>query len=177
MTVTIAIAVSLIILVALLFAGLLRRLTAHSMHSHVDLEWVANFSVAKYRPMERLLSESDYRFLAVHKGYDRKIEKRLRSERRKILRGYLRCLKDDFSRLEAALRLFVSHSPVDRSDLAKALLKQRALFTFGVLMLECRLALHFLGVGTVNSQGLIGSLDSLKAQVEQLVLAEQFAAV
>jgi hypothetical protein len=118
--------------------------------------------------MERLLSEEDYQFLAAQKGYDPRIVRRLRCERRKIFREYLHCLRRDFGRLEAAARVLMVNSSVDRPDLAKALLRQRLFFTYGVLAAECRLMLHGLGLGTVDTGRLVGSLDAMRAQLGQL---------
>ena len=71
----------------------------------VDPDWLGSFSVATYRPMERLLSEDDIRFLKSQPGYEPNMEKVLRSDRRKIFRTYLRSLGRDFNRLHLALRL------------------------------------------------------------------------
>lgn len=170
-------AVTVAFLVALSTAALLvllfRKLASPSRLLDFNPDWLRHFSVARYRPMERLLSEEDYEFLATQRGYDPSIGKRLRSERRRIFRGYLRSLKKDFGRLEAALRLFVVNAAEDRPDLAKALLKQRLAFTVGVLAVECRLILHGLGIGTVDVRTLLDSLDSMRTQIGQLALARQ----
>jgi hypothetical protein len=53
------------------FLALVRRVAAPSRTAEGDLgTWLDSFSVARYRPMERLLSEADYEFLAAQPGYD-----------------------------------------------------------------------------------------------------------
>ena len=47
---------------------LVRRITAPGSISECDPEWLSNFSISAYRPMLRLLSESDYTFLASQPG-------------------------------------------------------------------------------------------------------------
>lgn len=159
--------------VAVAFVILFRRLVCYERFTNFSAEWLSEYSVNKYQPMQRLLSEDDYRFLASQKGVDGRMIRRLRSERRKIFREYLHLLKRDFSRLEAAVRLFAAHSAEDRPDLAKALLRQRWMFTRAVLAAECRLVLHGLGVGTVDVRGLVGSLDAMRIQLGQFAVARQ----
>ena len=65
---------------------------------NVDPEWLKNFSVSSYRPMERLLDEGDIRFLTEHPGYEPGMENRLRADRRRIFRLYLKNLGRDFAR-------------------------------------------------------------------------------
>src|SRR5258707_4988519 len=81
----------------------------------------------KYQPMARLLQEDDFRYLSAQPGYSPRLGRRLRSQRRRIFRGYLRSLRRDFATLSMALRTLVLHSAEDRSDLAASLVRQRLL--------------------------------------------------
>ena len=56
-------------------------------------------------------------------------------------------------------------SGADRPDLARALAKNRMLFSLAVYRIEVRLALHSLGIGTVDISGLVGAFEGLRAQV------------
>src|SRR5579871_527953 len=112
---------------------LFRRLIAGPKSLPVSVNWINDLSVSRYRPMERLLCEDDYRFLASQPGFDPRALRRMRSERRKIFRGYLACLSRDFSLVGAALRLMMMYSSHDRPDLAGILYKQQALFAIGML--------------------------------------------
>ena len=118
---------------ALVLGLLIHRLVSPSRFELVSAEWLTRFSIAKYRPMARLFSEEDYRYLAAQKGYHPKLAKRLRRERVLVFRGYLAFLKADYRRLEAALNLYMADSRTDRPDLAKEILKRRARFTASVL--------------------------------------------
>ena len=155
------------------FLLVFRSLTRHQRFSDVNPEWLSAFTIGKYRPMARLLAEEDFEFLASQKGYEPRIARVLRSERRKIFREYLRCLWRDFGRLETAVRLLIVNSPEDRTELAVALLRQRLVFTRAIATAEFRLVLHGVGLGNVDIRGLLGSVDAMHARVGQLALARQ----
>jgi hypothetical protein len=132
-------------------------------------EWLEDFSISKYRPMLRLLSEDDYEFLESQAGYQGKIASQLRAERRKVFRAYLRNLIRDFHRLQHVAKLMALCASQDRPELAAALLKQRVTFTWAVFAVRVRLALHTVGIGAVDVRNLIGSLDHLRIQVETMM--------
>lgn len=125
--------------------------------------------------MMRLLDEADYRFVASQSGMTAASLRRLRSERRQIFRSYLRSLVADFHRLHMAARVVLVYSPQDRPDLAATLMKQRLYFTFAVLSVEAKLVLHSLGVGTVDVRHLIGSLETMRMNVNTFASAQSAA--
>ena|SRR5579871_2975977 len=125
----------------------------------------------RYRPMLRLLSEEDLALLPAHS----QLRKNLRALRRRIFRGYLRCLTRDYARLLADVRLAMVRSGVDRPDLARALAKNRMRFAVAICKIECRLALHAAGIGRVEIAGLVDALDLLRHQVSGLTAAAQAA--
>jgi len=139
----------------------------------VDPDWLKRFSVASYRPMERLLSEDDIRFLRSQPGYVPGMEKVFRARRRKIFRLYLAKLRRDFGRLHLALRLMVLHAPQDNPELAKTLVKQKFVFLAGLLAVHVRLSLYALGLGWggVDASGLVRILDTMRAELQNLMLA------
>lgn len=155
------------------FSFLAWRLVSSTRIQGVHPDWLKRFSVERYRPMERLLSEDDFRFLRTQAGYEPAVEKQLRKQRRLVFRSYLRSLGQDFNRLHLALRLVVLHSPQDRPDLAAALIRQRLLFFVGLGMAHCRLTLHTLGVGTVDVRGLVSTLDTMRLDLQSFVTAPQ----
>jgi hypothetical protein len=158
-----------------LFALFLRSiLNAGSSLPH-DRSWLDEFSIDKYRPMLRLLSERDFEYLAMQSGFTPDIARRLRIERRKIFRAYLRNLVKDFNRLQAAGRELVAQSSVDRSELASALVRYQVTFYTGVLAVHCRLALQVLGIGSVDVRDLLKSLDNFRAEVAMYSAAPDFA--
>jgi hypothetical protein len=114
--------------------------------------------------MLRLLSDEDLKFVAANSA----LHRTLKSNRRKLFRSYLRCLARDYGYLLAGIRSAMAGSAVDRPDLARALAKNRALFAMAVYRVEVRLALHSLGVGTVDISGLVEAFEGLRAQVNVL---------
>jgi hypothetical protein len=112
----------------------------------------------RYRPMLRLLSDEDVAFASI----DPKVARSLKAERRRIFRGYLRCLTKDYGRLLTGIRMVMVQSQVDRPDLAYALAKNRALFALAICRIEFHLSLHTLGVGKVDISGLVEAFDRLR---------------
>jgi hypothetical protein len=164
--------VALFGLVAGVLAFLLRKLIVGPKTLPVSVDWINDLSAIRYRPMERLLSREDERFLASQPGCNRKMVRRMRAERRRLFRGYLACLSTDFSRVGVALRLIMTHSAQDRPDLAGILYKQQALFALGMLNVQWRLALHILGLGTVDVAGLVGAMEFMRLELRQMIPAE-----
>ena len=161
-------AAAILVLAAAAFALLFRRMISQGSEAPLDLEWCREFSLAKYRPMERLFANDDYDFLAAQPGFHPRIYRKLQAERRRVFRRYLRCLSRDFSRLSAAARLVLVHSSQDRPDLAAALFKQRMIFTGAMAAVHFRLVLQTLGVGTVDVRGLVAALEGMRDQLRQL---------
>jgi hypothetical protein len=152
---------------------LYRNLISSLRVRDVDAARLNRFSVARYRPMARLFAEEDYKFLAAQHGYNPRIARQLRRERRRVFRSYLNCLKRDFGQLEAAIKVCMIMSRVDRPDLAKALLKRRLVFTYALMVTEWRLTLYTLGLGTVDVSRLVGALDGMRIQLGQAALVRQ----
>jgi hypothetical protein len=161
-----ALSILLIILAALLAAILVyvRRLSPAGVTA-CEPDWVDNFSVAKYRPMLRLLDPADFDFLTSQPGYSKKAMAQLRAERRSIFRAYLRNLVRDFHRLHLAARMHLVAGEQDRPELAALLVRQRLMFLFAVTAVEVRLALHTFGIGAVDVRGLIAALETMRANV------------
>jgi len=150
-------------------ALLFQRLLSASRCELVSTEWLSRFSVARYRPLERLLSHEDYHFLEKQKGYHPRIVRRLRGERIKVFRAYLKCISSDFRRLEAVLGSWMALAPEDRPDLAKALLRRRLLFAFAVLRVRGHLLLYGFGLDADDVHRLVGSLDDMRVHLRQIV--------
>ena len=162
--------------VALALVFLYRKLSSQP-DSEVAVDQCLVLSLEKYRPMERLLQEDDFRFLAAQPGFSPQLGRRFRTERRRIFRSYLRNLRRDFSRLSSAFRILIVHSVEDRGDLAKSLMRMRVMFAFGMLAVEGRLLMHAAGMGAVNVSGLVASLDTMQAQMRLMLTPPQTASV
>jgi len=123
--------------------------------------------------MLRLLAEEDYKFFAAQPGITQKAVEQLRRERRRVFKSYLRNLVRDFHRLHLAARMTLIYSTQDRPDLAQTLLRQRAIFTWAVLMVEFRLVLHTFGLGAVDARDLLGALDTMRMNVGAMSASAQ----
>lgn len=158
-------------------ALLLRGLLMPSTVAVCEREWLEDFSVAKYRPMLRLLNESDFLYLAKQPGFSKASIRQLRSERRRIFRGYLRNLIRDFNKLHLAARLSLIYAERELPEFASALLRQRLTFSVAILAVQMRLALHALGLGGVDVSGLLVSVDALRSQVSEFAAASPAPAI
>jgi hypothetical protein len=159
---------AIVIVVATMGAGfalLLRKLATRPAAAGSPSDWLESFSPESYAPMARLLDERDFVFLASQPGYEAGIGKRLRAERKAVFRGYLRRLVRDFNQLAATAKLMLVFSNEDRTEFAKSLWRQQATFYFAVCVLEIRLALYPMVVGTWDVQGLVETLRRLHAEL------------
>jgi hypothetical protein len=160
----------------LAFAGiswwLARGVWPGSRREPVTPEWLQEISAERYRPMGRLLSEEDYQFVRSHAKADAALWRKLRSERRRIFRVYLRSLQRDFDRVCSVLTAVVAHAPEDRSELNLMLTRQRLAFRLGVLRIHGVLFLHALGLpATVDARALVGCFDGLRLEMRSALVA------
>jgi hypothetical protein len=154
------------VLTLFLVVAALFRMLLVDRESLPDAAWLQNFSAARYRPMLRLLAEDDYEFLTAL-GSDRSVVRRLRSERRRIFRMYLRNLSRDFARLHRAARVLALESE-QGSEVAERLIRMRVQFTVAVMAVQFRLTMHALGIGTVDVRNLIQALEGMGANFRSL---------
>ena len=154
---------------------LLYRSLASRQNGEAQTDQSLVLAPGKYRPMERLLLEEDFRFLSSQPGFSARLGRRFRTERRRVFRAYLRSLSMDFGRVSKACQMLVIHAAEDRGDLAKGIIRQRLLFALGIFAVEGRLLLHAAGVGTVDVHGLVDSLEGMQAQIQVLLTPPQAA--
>jgi hypothetical protein len=157
-----------IVLLLACFGGLFWRLASRFDARQCTAEWLDNFSVKSYAPMERLLDSSDLVFLASQPGYRPAIGKRLMLERRKIFRAYLRLLVRDFNQLIGIGKFMVVYSDRDQLEFARSLRSQQVKFYARVGALQLQLALHPLGWTSVDARGLLAALGEMQTKVQQL---------
>ena len=154
------------------FALLLRKLAARPANAGSPFEWLETFSPESYTPMERLLDERDFEFLASQPGYDPAIAKKLRLERKAVFQSYLSRLVRDFNQLLAMAKLMVVFAGEDRTEFATSLWRQQITFYWAICMIEARLALYPMVLGTWDVQGLLGTLRRFHGElVERAALA------
>src|SRR5215813_4243110 len=103
---------------AVSFGILLRKLASGPRTLPVTAEWIDDLSVERYRPMIRLLSEDDLRFVSSQPGFTSRMGREFRAQRYKMVHGYLGWLQADFERICTAIRVLILQSQHDRPDLA-----------------------------------------------------------
>ena len=170
---TIVLAAILFVVVAIVLV--LRNVLRQTNEPLPDPSWLDSFDVSRYRPMQRLLSEDDYSFLAANGGSTQVIA-RLRAERRRVFRAYLRNMVRDFNRLHRAARMISLEAETDQTEFAMLLVRMRMTFTWTVAVVQLRLMLHALGIGTVDARRLIRALDQMSAGYSSLVPSVQYGA-
>jgi hypothetical protein len=121
----------------------------------------------RYRPMERLLRESEWEYLQNQPGFSPARLRTVKAERRKLFRGYLRSLSSDFAVVCQLLRIVMVQSSVARPDLAVALGKFRLQYSVALIKIEFRLMAHALGISSIqiDVSNLVRSLDELGTQL------------
>lgn len=154
-----ALSTSLILLVA--FGWMFRRLASRVDARPSTPEWLHGFSLASYKPLERLFSEDDFEFLASQSGYRPEMTRRLRKERKQIFRGYLKELVTDFNRLYNMATIAMIYSPEDRPGVASTLWKHRITFYFAVCAIECRL---LFGIRLASVADLVNAVEQMRQQ-------------
>lgn len=132
-------------------------------------EWISELSVERYRPMLRLLDESDLEFLCRQPGFDREMARRLRRQRCHIFGGYLNSLGDDFRKMCRTLRVLMVNSTVDRPDLAAALTRKQSEFRLCMLRARCRLLLYRWGRGCVDIASLMRLFENLCGELQGMI--------
>ncbi len=158
---------------AFLMVLFLWKLASPNRREPVTADWLGRFSLEKYRPMQRLLAEEDFQYLAAQEYSPPWLAARLRRQRIQAFRGYLKWLSNDYRRLEAALLLLMANSPNDRPDLARDLLKRRLTFSFAILAAEWRLVLFRFGATPGDVSRLVAVLDDMRGDLCWTALARQ----
>jgi hypothetical protein len=125
----------------------------------------SGFSISRYQPMEHLLSEEDFAFLASQPGYEPKIGVRWKRERRRIFRLYLDDLKRDFRRLHIQARVMAANADAESAELVGILMRQQVMFWRAMVGLELRLALRTAGIGKVDIRPLIELIEAMRVNL------------
>ena len=153
-----------------LLASFFRRLFSPQATLPLSTDWIDDLSTYRYRPMERLLSDADADFLASQPRFRGETTWRFRRERRRIFRGYLECLQQDFDRASTALQIMMIQSTYDRPELGLVLLRQKAIFQAALLRVQFRLLMHACGWNQAVDLGTLGaSLDVLSGELRRMI--------
>ncbi len=149
----------------LLFLPVVSKLVRRCPVEEITSEWLENFSVSAYYPMERLLNQEDFAFLSKQPGFDLSLYRKLRRERLRIFKQYLNRAIIDFSRLHALIRGIIPHLEVDCSDLVGQLVKIKLRFYFAVLRAELSYHLCLVGFKSLAVRSLILQLEDMSSQL------------
>ena len=150
---------------------LARKLASTDTSLPLTAEWIDELSIERYRPMMHLLDGGDAEFLRSQPGFTPGMAAKLRIERCQVFRGYLRCLRTDFQRVCAALKLLMLHSRDDRPDLAGVLVHQQLMFECGLVLVGFRLFLYRFGLCGVDVTDLVKIFDLMRLELRRLVPA------
>jgi hypothetical protein len=123
------------------------------------------FSLSRYQPMEHLLSEEDFAFLASQPGYEPKIGARWKRGRRRLFRLYLDELKSDFRRLHIQARVMAANADAESAELVGILMRQQVMFWRAMAGLELRLVLRTAGIGKVDIRPLIELIEAMRVDL------------
>src|SRR5258708_2592193 len=150
--------------------GLSRMLLRYRDTARLDAAGCDSPEVAltRYSVLARLTGEKDEQFLRTLPGSSAETVKRLRRERRAILRLYLRELAADFHRLHRAARQMVSAAPQEHAALVGLLAWQQLTFWRRLTAIEVRLALVPIGLPRVDCAPLLDIVESLRGAVAGL---------
>jgi hypothetical protein len=165
------VAVLFAVLVALLAAAvtLVRGFGPGKHTLPLSAEWIDELSIARYRPMMRLLDPREIEFLSTQPGCTARMERRLRAQRCQLFRGYLLFLQRDFGRVCTAIKLLMAQSEQDRPDLAAVLVRHQMMFVAGVMAMHFRLVLYRMGVCGGDVTGLVATFDQMRLELRSLV--------
>lgn len=161
------------LLLAIAFASLFAKLISRDCTTGFPDDSDEIFSPARYRAMDRLLNEADQNFLRSQPGWNTRKERRYRTARIRIFRGYVHQLSDDFNKICKAIKVLIVASEVDRPDLAGLLMKQKFLFAFRMISVELKLSLYGLGWSGVNVCYLMQSLEAMRSQLQSFAAVAQ----
>src|SRR5581483_943033 len=135
----------------------------------ITADWIEELSIERYRPMLRLLYGDDLAFVSGEVGLRKSQKAQFRSQRVRIFRGYLRCLRSDFEQISMATRVVMVQSRYDRPDLAHALIRRRVQFATGLAIIHLRLFLYQWGLGGVDATGLMRIFEALRLELRALL--------
>jgi hypothetical protein len=158
-----------LLLIAGIFAAFFFALFRHASGANPpNPQWLDEFSLEKYRPLERLFDSADLEFVAAHPGYTASLGRKLASSRRGAARLYLAELTLDFDRLARMGREMLAASHEDRPDLASTLFQQWVAFHLRVVSLQLRLRLVPLGLAPGRPTGLLEALARIRSDLAVL---------
>jgi hypothetical protein len=114
--------------------------------AEINLEWLEEFSVARYQGLTKLFDREDFDFLARQPGFSPELAVRLRADRLKIASSYLNRLEHDVRQLLSIANRSLATALHDNDDFSAFLLKQEFRFAAGLLSVRFQLFLMRCGL-------------------------------
>lgn len=158
---------SVLLLLALLAVRLLRYRNTSVPESNSEAE-TEEFFAARYEPMARLVTPDDLAFLASRPGYRPEVGAKLRRDRSRIFRMYLRELAGDFHHLHAMARKMVAESPEPHADLVGVLIRQQLTFWRAMASIELRLLVSPAELPRIDVSGLVESIEAMRVDLARI---------
>jgi hypothetical protein len=131
-----------------------------------DVSFLDSFSLGAYRPMLRLASQMDRKFLS--SAHSETLAGCYRKIQRNLLREYLREASKDFNRLYAIATAKTVHPMSDPDGLSMALFEQQMTFILLVWGIEARLLLDGFLPFAVDLKPLVAHIEGLAQQTRAL---------
>jgi hypothetical protein len=131
-----------------------------------DASFLEDFSLRTYRPMLRLSSQMDRRFL--NSAHGPKLADHHRRIQRQLLREYLRNLSRDFNRLYDIATAKSVHALNDTGNMSTSLVEHQMGFIFLIWSIEARLALDSVFPYSVDLKPVVSCIENLAAQTREL---------
>lgn len=131
-----------------------------------DASFLDNFSLQRYRPMLRLATQMDRRYLTA--AHSDTLAACYRKIQRGLLREYLHDAARDFNRLYAIANAKCLRAASDPGGLSMALFEQQMTFIMLVWGIEARLLLDGILPFALDLTPLIQSIEGLAQQTRQL---------
>lgn len=155
----------------LLVAPILFKLYRRCEIEEITPEWLESFCPSSYYPMQGLLAEEDFRFLAQQPGFDFSLYRKLRRERLHIFHQYLNRIIRDFNRLHATARALLAHGREDRSEMVGQLMLLKLKFSMAAIQAEFSYVLCCVGFRSLAARAMIMHLEQMSTQLTVITAA------
>jgi hypothetical protein len=158
---------SVLLLLALLAVRLLRYRDMTDPESQSEME-SEEFFATRYEPMARLVTPDDLAFLSSLPGYRSEVGAKLRRDRSRIFRMYLRELADDFHRLHSKARKMVTESQEPHAELVGILIRQQLTFWRAIAFIELRMLAPGAKLPKIDVPGLVETIEAMRSDLARI---------
>ena len=154
--------------ITLLLVTIIRLRIRNGAGEPAHADDAVEFSLDRYRPMQRLLSEQDMLFLKQSLGYTKQMGKRWKRQQLGLFKMYLKELRIDFYKLHAEARSIVADTGIESPDFVRQLIHQRIQFGYAVAKVELHLSLASCGLGAVTATPLLQTVEVMRMRLQTM---------